>query len=466
MRHIFITIIGLLFYSTVLAFGYKIVVELPKAAGNQVILAHYYTSQILINDSIRLDSRGRGEFKADTLLPQGLYKIYFNNENHFDFLLSSDQDFTISNSGFSNSSIKIKGATESEEFAGYIQFLSGQQAKRREIEEKQKSATPELQEVYQKKIDTLTDELYAYWKSETGRFPGTWLATFLMANYVPLPDEDKIPVEIKNNDTLLLRYKFDFQKQHYFDYFDVGDVRLLYTPLIKPKIENYFARVLLQVYDSVRVGTLALIEKSRLCKPMFRYLVSYFLNESINSKLMGMDGLFVDIAKNYYLSGQAYWADSTILARIRENVIFSEHNLIGMEAPELKLQGIEGEEYFSLHQVNAKITLLLIYEPNCSHCMEFVPALHKEVYQAYKNKGLAVYAIYSMDNKKEWEDFVIKHDLFDWINVWDPHNFSDFKVIYDARKTPAIYVLDKDKKIIAKKLTVEQIAKILEIELK
>jgi peroxiredoxin len=180
---------------------------------------------------------------------------------------------------------------------------------------------------------------------------------------------------------------------------------------------------------------------------------------------MGMDALVVDLSKRYYLTGDAYWADQETIKKIRENLYFMENNLLGMTAPELKLESIDSLQSFSLHQVKAKITILLIYEPGCSHCQEYVPALHKEVYEPYKNKGLAVYAVYSMSNWGEWDKFVNEHGLSDWINVWDPTHQSGFKVIYDARKTPAVYVLDKDKKIIAKKVSVEQLKQIMELEL-
>ena len=66
-----------------------------------------------------------------------------------------------------------------------------------------------------------------------------------------------------------------------------------------------------------------------------------------------------------------------------------------------------------------------------------------------------------MDNKEEWSDFLTKHNMFEWHNVWDKDHISRFKILYDARKTPGVYVLDRDKKIIAKKVTVEQLKKIV-----
>lgn len=456
----------LLCFSGAFSKGYRIRFSFPKAANQNVILAHYYTSQILINDTVKADGKGAGIFSGDSLLPQGLYKIYLDSDNHFDFLLSSAQDFELSGPDFSPENIKIKGAAESEEFLKYILVLAEHQKKRKETESLLKNASESEKQILREKLDSLSNSLQTYWKDTGKKYPGTWLSAFLMANYVPVPDQKEIPENISKNDSLLLRYKFNFQRKHFFDYFEMRDERFLYTPLVKQKIETFFTKVLFQSYDSVKTGALALIEYTRPSKKMFQFVTSYFLNSSINSNIMGMDALFADIARKYYLSGEAFWADSTTLAKIRENLLFVDKNLIGMQAPELKLEGIDGEEFFSLNQVKAPFTLVLIYEPNCSHCKEFVPRLHDEVYRKYHGKGFEVYAVYSMDDKKEWADFVEKHQLYDWINVWDPHHLSGFKISYDARKTPGVYLLNKDKKIIAKKLSVEQIGDILGNELK
>jgi len=286
-----------------------------------------------------------------------------------------------------------------------------------------------------------------------------------MSNYVPVLDEKLIPDSIAKNDTLLGRYKYYFQRAHFFDHFDVRDERFMYTPLLKPKMETWFNQVLFPTYDSIKAPVFEMIEYVRPVKRVFQYLTSFFLNTSINSNIMGMDALFVDLAKKYYLSGDATWADSASIEKIRENVIFAENNLIGKIASELRLESFEGE-FKSLHEIQARYTLLLIYEPTCGHCKVFVPELHRDVYSVFKQKGFEVYAIYSGDKKDEWDEFIKKEGISDWINVWDPQHRSRFKVTYDARKTPGIYLLDKSKKIVAKKLSVEQIKGILENDLK
>ena len=68
------------------------------------------------------------------------------------------------------------------------------------------------------------------------------------------------------------------------------------------------------------------------------------------------------------------------------------------------------------------------------------------------------------EDKKEWGDFIEKQGLENWINAWDPYNQSGFRLFYDIRSTPSIYLLDRGKKIIAKRIDVETLEKVLEDE--
>jgi peroxiredoxin len=436
--------------------GYKIQLNLESAPNKQVFLTHYYVGNIFVNDTLQLDASGSGIVTGDTLLPQGLYKIYMDDKTHFDFLMGADQDFTITNKTFISSDIQANGAIETEEFIKYVRFLNSLKKEGAEINDKLKTATEDEKEDLQNELSKLTPRLQNYWESINDKYPNTFLAVFLMSNYVPVLDESTVPIETQQNDSLLLLAKYYYQQKHFWDNFDYTDPRFLYTPLLKPKLETWFNKVLYQHYDSVRQPVFEFIENVKPNKRIFQFATSWFLNSSINSKIMGMDALFVDLAETYYLSGEAFWATDESMKKIRENVMFFQNNLIGKTAPNLTLEGVDGE-FFDLHQIDKKLTAVLIYEPNCSHCKVFVPEFYNTVYQKYKNKGLEVFAIYSMDNKEEWVKFLEKHKMWDWIIVWDKDRVSRFKILYDVRKTPRIFILDENKKIISKDLSVEQL---------
>ena len=444
---------------------YHIEIQLKHAADKEIKLAHYYINKVYIDDTIRLNNNGYGVFEGDSLLPQGLYKVYLDDKDHFDFLLGGDQEFKLANSTFNVENLEVSGSTETEEFVKYMNFLQDLKAENAKIREKMKTASPAGKQKLADEMAKLTPELQNYCKTISDRYPDTFLAKLLMSNYVPAIDISTLPQEIQNNDSLLLFARFNYQKEHFWDYFDYTDERFLYTPLLQPKLETWFTKVLYQQYDSVKPYVINFIEKTKPNKRIFQFVTSWFLNSSFNSNIMGMDALFIDLAKKYYLSGEAFWAPEESLEKIKENILFTENNLIGMTAPDLNLESVDGD-FIDLHSIQSEYTVVLIFEPDCSHCKIFVPEFHDKVYERYKDKGLAVFAIYSMDNKKEWVDFLTKNDLYDWINVWDEHNVSRFKVLYDARKTPGVYVLDQNKKIVAKKMSVEQLEKFFTRELK
>jgi thiol-disulfide isomerase/thioredoxin len=434
--------------------GYKIKVRLAAAADSTVYLTHYYDTKVYVTDTVKADSNGEGVFERDTLLGQGLYKIFMNNNQHFDFLLGADQTMEIINPDFNLDHLQIKDATESVEFLNYMKWMKLQQTKLSRLDSALKIAGNSEKENLGKEIRKLTEEVHNYWKQKSAEYPGTFLSAFLMANYVNDVKEEDIPKNFQVNDSLKWIYQYNFRRNHYFDYFDITDQRFLYTPLIKSKLDTYFDKVLIQMVDSVKPAAYQLINKVELNPLMFRYVASYLLNHSLNSRVMGMDALFVDIARDYYLSGKATWADSATMAVIRENVLFLENNLIGKQARNLQMETFDGDPR-SLCQGNSKYTILLFYEPTCSHCKEFVPKMYDEIYLPYRDKGLEVVAIYNQNNRKEWGDFIELHHLNDWVNVWDKYRVTRFQIIYDTRTTPAVYLLDKNKKIVAKKFSIE-----------
>lgn len=434
--------------------GFEMKLHLPAASGSIVKLTYYYGGNVFVKDSVFIDNQGNGILKYDTLLPQGIYKIYSDSDSHFDFLLGKQQKLKISNSGFDIENLAIEDAAESVEFQKYLKWIAIRQQKKHELETQRKEASETEQQKIDKQIADMNEEVIDYWKKKSKQYPGSFLGAFLMSNYYEDLKKEDIPDEIAENDSLLWHYQYNYRKNHFFDYYDLTDERFLYTPSLKSKLDTYFEKVLLQLYDSIKPAAYQMIEKVKPVRPMYRFVLSYLLNSALSSRIMGMDALFVDLANDYYLAGEAAWADSTALEKIRENKIFLQNNLIGKQARDFRMKTHDGED-FRLYEQNSDYLILVFYEPNCSHCREFVPRLYREVYERFRNQGVDVVAVNSMTLKKDWSEFIEEHELGGWHNVWDENNRSQFRVDYDLRTTPKTYLLDKDKKIIAKKCSIE-----------
>ncbi|MBI3235470.1 MAG: hypothetical protein HYZ42_15770 [Bacteroidetes bacterium] len=70
-----------------------------------------------------------------------------------------------------------------------------------------------------------------------------------------------------------------------------------------------------------------------------------------------------------------------------------------------------------------------------------------------------------MQTKEElydsWKKFIIEKKLKDFINVFDPIHVNNLKERFDIQGTPVIYLLDRDKRIIGKKLATENVVDII-----
>jgi thiol-disulfide isomerase/thioredoxin len=131
------------------------------------------------------------------------------------------------------------------------------------------------------------------------------------------------------------------------------------------------------------------------------------------------------------------------------------------------------EGYVSMTDQKTRYLILYFWEPDCSHCIEATPKFST----AYDEKnlkamGVEVMAVYLHKNINEWEkytkhigewlDFIQKNKMQKWINVWEPFGYSQFRDKYDISSTPVLYLLDNDKKIIAKNIAWDQAIDLIE----
>lgn len=429
-------------------------------------LANYFGDKILKVDSIRLNHQGIGILNRNQTQKEGLYLFYLNDKNYFEFLMGADQQFSIE-ADFSNTSQnKFTGAEESDAFHEYQLFLGRQKSKQAALQGKLK-ALPEKSDsvnLVQKELNELNSVMENYWREKAAQYKGTFLADFFQSMLIPQPNDPPIPPKAKNPDSLRWVYRYNYMKDHFWDNFNFAQPGLIRTPIFQEKLNTYFKNLLLQMPDSLVNPMIQVIEKSKKNEEVYHYVFLYLLNESNQSQIMGMDKVFVVLSEKYVLGKQKSWLDTGVVSKVRERVAAVKPNLIGNIAPEIKLPDSEGN-YFSLSQTNSRFTLLYFWEPDCSHCQKTTPLLNKDLYQVLKGKGVEIFAVLTKNDKEKWMKAIQEYKIQEWTNVWDPQYTSNFRRLYDVTSTPIIYILDKNKKIVAKRLDVDSSLKFLKAQL-
>ncbi|HKK61339.1 MAG TPA: DUF5106 domain-containing protein, partial [Bacteroidales bacterium] len=404
----------LLVASMTQAQGYRITLNSPDFANQQVILAEYFTSRMIPKDTVLLDQNGKGIFSGNEVFEGGMYVMFFNQQYYFDFLLDNDQVFSIkADSSNLLSKTRFEGSENNTLFYKYKRFL---QDKRKEqealISERGTSNNAADSARVQEKIDKLNDEIADAVAKLIKENEDTFFATFLNAMKDPETPMDIIAeAESKRQQDSL---KYAYYKNHYFDNFDIGDIRLLHTPIYESKIKTYINNVVPPQPDSIIAHVDFLIEESRSHDAIFRFMLITLFNNYAESKVMGMDKVYFHIAEKYYIP-EATWSDQEFITKLKENLDKSRLTFIGERAPDFELVGIPWNHVemaqmdtaikqdphvgytFQLNDIAAPYTIIYYWEADCGHCKKSVPALY-EVFKKYKEQGVKLLAVHVINS--------------------------------------------------------------------
>ncbi|MBQ4034329.1 MAG: AhpC/TSA family protein [Paludibacteraceae bacterium] len=448
--------------------GYNIKLNVTNSsmANQKVYLAFYFNGKTYSKDTTTLNNKGVGYFSKKTALDQGVYIVYFDANKFFDVLIGADQNLELKIDTAKLDKVVVSGAKESVGFQNLINFMGNQREKSKELSQQYKDKKIDSVK-YANGQDKLAEEVEAFQKKLMDENKGLWLEAFIKGTIpVEVPDMKEVPDSAR----ALARYMY--KKHHYFDNINLSDPRFLRCPYFPNNVDSYMKNYLLQHPDTLYEAAVVLIEKSRYNKETFQTMCSKMINYGLTSNQMGMDALWCKLAQKYYLGKprQATWADSAWVEDLRKEVKKVRYNLVGMEAKDLRMQDANGTPTklsdLTKNSEKNKFVLAYFFEPTCGHCRKTTPILHDSVYSKYHKLGFEVFCVYTQTDKNEWQEFVEKHKLQDWVNVWDPDRESYFWEFYDASVTPGIYLIEsKTGKIIAKKIDMPTLGMILEEEL-
>jgi len=441
--------------------GYDLKFKIAGIKDTLCYLANYYGDKQYIKDSARVDATGKISFKGKEALPGGIYLFVFPNKTYFEILVDKVQHFSMEcDMNDIINSMKVKESEENAQFYSYLQYIQKKSMEIEPLKAQRKQLADAKQptdsiDASMKKID---ESVANYKKDYIAKNQGTFLAAVFKASQdIVIPDAPILPNGAKDS-----TFAYRFYKAHYFDNIDLADERLLRTPIYNSKVSYYMKNMVLQIPDSIIPECDMLVGKAKPNKETFKFMVWYLTNTHETSNIMGMDAVFVHLVKKYYTKELAYWVDDATLYKIQDRANILDPILIGKKVKNLILAD-STDNYQSLYAVNSPYTVLYFWDPDCGHCKKATPKV-KAFYDKVKTKGVQVYAACTEVEMDKWRKYIRENNL-DWINVADPKLQNNFRHEFDVTTTPQIFILDKDKKILAKKIDEETMEKILSKEL-
>lgn len=459
MLRIIVSIISLFIASGLYA-GKKDICNISfDLAGNgnsYVSLAYHLGDRQYIKDTIYTDDKGHALYRKQEALEKGLYMIIFPDNNLFEMIISDDQEFSIScNVEDIINTLSFTGSGENSAFIKYRKKWMKFQDEATELRKSLNNQTSrDSIDIIKKQLTSMEREILGYIEETAQKYQDSLLSAMLYAMLpIEIPEFD-IPLNTANSDSLRWIMGYHYNKDHFFDNTRLDDPRLIRTPILHNKLKTFFTNVVIQAPDSLMPEVKKIISIAETNHETFRYVIAFLFNHFRESQIMGHDAIVVMIAEEYYLSGTVDWVDEKFLDELKKDVAMIKPNLIGKKAVNITMDTFSGVRK-SLYDINSEFTILYFWEPNCGHCKTVTPEL-KDFYSRHRNGEIEVFSVCTQDNKKEWENYIIENGL-EWINGWDPVRSTGYAYYYNVRATPLIYVLNKNKEIIAKKLPVSRL---------
>ncbi len=442
--------------------GYEIPVNISGLRDSTIFLAYHMGDKQYIKDTVTLDSKGSGVFSGEETLPQGIYMIVLPGKQYFEVLMSTDQNFSVNCSYIDYfNTLKFSGSDENSAFIAYQkQWIVMQKkatgiVKRLQNNRQNIDSLRILSEMQKKQEDSMKSYLHGVINENNGNFLSLLVKAMLPVDVPPI----SVPQGTKNPDSTKWVLNYIYNKDHFFDNIDINDERLLRTPILQARLNTFFSNVLIQSSDSISKEIDKIIGKVKDNYKVFQFISVYLFNHFRESEIMGHDAIVVKLADEIYLTGKADWVSKDFKDDLRKQVDRIRPSLIGVKAQDLVMNSYKGV-FVSLYDIEKDFTILYFWEPDCGHCAESTPKL-KALYDKIKDQGVEVFTVCTTGEKAKWEKYIVEHKL-DWINGWDPERRTNFGYYYNVESTPMIYILDRDKTIIAKKLSVDDIGSFID----
>ncbi|MFT7029679.1 MAG: arsenate reductase-like glutaredoxin family protein [Marinoscillum sp.] len=413
---------------------------------SEIFIGHHFGNQKFLVDSVSVDN---GKFIFSIKDPkQGIYFLYTPNY-YLEFILDGNS-FSFETSVIGGyKELQVKGSIENNLFKKFQVELGSLQNEQRSLIAKLNTANTQDSLLIYEQLDQMNGEM----KIMRGKLINENENTFF-AQFLKLLDQEEVPAMFSVADVQqrnLLRYLY--AKNHYFPDELLADPRMLRTPVLHEKAINYFENVIIQQPDSINQALDWFFGQLKRDQELERYWLVTLFKLYADNKTMGMDAVTIHLIENYYLKGRAPWISEEYRKQLKDEVAFTKPNLLGKIAPPIDAVDSLMQPFY-LDRISSPYTLLFIYDPDCGHCKKTIALLEKQD-EKVNELGITIVALCTTTDIKRWKEFVRQANP-NWIHLIDPTGKSYFRVQYDVRSTPKIYLLDGDKKILAKKLETDQ----------
>jgi thiol-disulfide isomerase/thioredoxin len=469
-------------------FSQKLKFKINGQKDTTIHLVKYVGKGLVYADTAEIVG-GLVEFDGSKQVP-GILAVLLPGQKFFEFVYNNEEvQIETTGPDFVNT-MKVKKSEENKVFIEYVKFISAkkgesqkfidERAKLKESDAKYKPLTFT--------IDSLTKIVTDYQKNLIVAHPTKFVSKIVkMSMDIDIPEA---PKDAKGN-VIDSFYRFKYFKDHYWDNVDFSDDRLVNTPIFHNKLEYYFGKnMMVQHWDTILRYAFKFCDQFDQKSKMFEYSVSWITSNFGKSKIMGMDKVYIMMADRYYCTNNkegkspAFWMTPEKLEDLCEKIPVQKNLVMGAQPPNLILRDTTDVKWKDFYSLKSEYTILYFWDPECGHCKKITPKLETLYKEKLKARNVEIFAVGKAVGQdfEKWKKFIRDNDLT-FINVAvtealfkaameDARQFVpkyttieslNYQTTYDVFSSPKVFVLDKDKKIVAKSITLSQLEDFLDM---
>ncbi len=413
----------------------------------KVFLSDFYGSEKRAFDSTAVDKNGSFKFMLPKNQPVGMLRMRFGENRFIDVILNRED---IAFETYADALIDSLEFTQSIENKLYFEYMKrrNESEYRLSLLEPLLSRYPSGDKFYKsisQEYTQLSDELEAFTNNLISENKNTFAAKIVKLDLSPTPDL-----------SLLEDARIDFMKAHFFDNADFSDTSLLRTNLISTKIIQYLSfyqnnrmpkeQLEIEFIKAVQV----IMAKTKSSPEVYAYAMDYLIGGFQN---YGFERVITYIADNINLEESC--VDDERKAKLENKVESLKKFAIGLKAPDFTATDLLGKT-IKLSEIKSENTLLIFWATWCPHCTRLIPEL-KKIYLDGNKEKLEIISVSLDESRPELEKFVNEAGC-NWINISDFKKWKgDIVQLYDIYATPTMFLLSKDRTIIAKPMTFDEV---------
>ena len=227
------------------------------------------------------------------------------------------------------------------------------------------------------------------------------------------------------------------------------------NPVLAAQLDFYYDKMVAPMPDSINMEIDRLVHRASFNTDLRDFILWHLLEKYSHPEYMSQDQVFVYLYDQYFAQLKIKDLNEANLALIHNKAERLRRLALFNTAPNIQLN-----DSHDLQSVESEYTVLFFYDHDCEVCqqemrdLDSIGMIHPEI------------MVLALDMNPECSgDIEIRPqrngDLKSPIQHRRITNPSELIGLYDIETTPLIYVLDRDKRIIAKKIRAKQIPLVL-----